>query len=366
MSRTWFLLILSMFDVQVLGQQVGGANRDYSINGWGSGLPSGTRAPIVPLPGIMSNRYTTLDPNAPVIWARSPLIQIGWVQTPTNSIDLSPAGLEIIANGTLPGWLSGLFRTSFTGTYSLSLPVTSALHGGWHIYSMAHVAGTSPDGFWVSQAVYCRFLDCSAVGQTLTLSDDSYLAVALSTPIRFYGVTYSNVFVESNGCLTFGFGSGAYLESVASLLSGPPRIAVFWDDLDPSASGSVSAYQFSAGPQDVLEVCWQAVPEFSIPQPSTNTLMVRFYEPLIPTAARVTHFFYGGITAQDGLVGLSPGNGLTSAATSIDVSGPTIPLTFGHAVYEIFAPGLNPCDLEAENVVFWFDANGYPTTLHQN
>ena len=55
-------------------------------------------------------------------------------------------------------------------------------------------------------------------------------ATALPFAFPFCGTDYTDVFIGSNGYLTFGAGDTDLSESVGDLLSQEPRIAALWDD----------------------------------------------------------------------------------------------------------------------------------------
>lgn len=57
----------------------------------------------------------------------------------------------------------------------------------------------------------------------------------------FNGETFSTIFVNANGNLTFGAGDGDFSPSLGEFLSGPPRISVFWDDFEPLSGGTILA-----------------------------------------------------------------------------------------------------------------------------
>jgi hypothetical protein len=73
------------------------------------------------------------------------------------------------------------------------------------------------------------------LGTRLTLVDDDTEQVAVPFAFNFYGRRQTAAFVNSDGNITFGEGDTATNErNVARLLSGPPRVAPFLADLDPS------------------------------------------------------------------------------------------------------------------------------------
>ena len=112
----------------------------------------------------------------------------------------------------------------------------------------------------------------------------------------FQGANWSSVFVNGNGNLTFGEGNDDFTESVAELLSGPPRIAPLWDDLF-SPLGLVIA---EPGHKS-MTIHFVSVPEFLTQ--GTNYFSVR-----LDDKGGVT-FDYMPTNRSDALVGLSQGGG---------------------------------------------------------
>ena len=79
------------------------------------------------------------------------------------------------------------------------------------------------------------------VGERLALSDDD--AVRLNIPgwrFPFYGDSWSRLYVNSNGSLTFGRADERSYADLRSFHLGPPRIAVFQADLDPGVTSGES------------------------------------------------------------------------------------------------------------------------------
>lgn len=135
-------------------------------------------------------------------------------------------------------------------------------------------------------------------GVALSLSDDNFIQVTPGggTQVKLYGTAYSSFYVSSNGYVTFTSGDSGATESLSTHFS-LPRIAALFDDLDPSAGGSVSWRQLS----DRIAVTWQGVPQFG-GSDSNNLQIEMFFDGRI----RITCLAIG---ATDGLIGLSQGLG---------------------------------------------------------
>lgn len=172
----------------------------------------------------------------------------------------------------------------------------------------------------------------------LPLGDDDFVEVPLPFSFPFCGTSYSSVFVGSNGYLTFGGGDFDFSESVAELLSGLPRIAPLWDDLNPAAGGTVTAGP--TGPDFFVE--FDAVPEFGTANNNTFRIVLR------PDGTY--NVDYPNIDALDGLVGRSPGGGAADPGET-DLSAAPQPIAPGvETVYEIFTASDN--DLSGANLEF--------------
>src|SRR5258708_4751403 len=97
-----------------------------------------------------------------------------------------------------------------------------------------------------------------AQGRMLTLADDDSQKIALPFPVSFFGAEYRELFVNSNGTLTFGAADPGFDgSSYGHFLAGPPSIAACFTDLDPSQSSQGVRVLIEAGR---VVVSWDAVP----------------------------------------------------------------------------------------------------------
>jgi len=165
----------------------------------------------------------------------------------------------------------------------------------------------------------------SILGFFLSLGDDDSEQVALPFAFPFQGATYSSVFVNSNGNLTFGSGDIDFSETVAEFLNDQPRIAPLWDDLNPSTGGSVVVSQTAGS----WTVSFQGVPQFG--SAIGNTFSVTL------TAAGGIELAYGDTANNDGLVGVTPGGGAANPGeTNLSAAGA---LSATGTTYELFGSG---------------------------
>jgi hypothetical protein len=162
----------------------------------------------------------------------------------------------------------------------------------------------SGDGYVVS-AAGAEFR--SALGRAITLGDDDTSTQTLTTPLSFYGRRFTSLFINSDGNVTFDQGDNASTtRGLARLAGGPPRLAPFFADLDPSAGGRV---YFDSTP-DSVTVTWCAVPGFE----SADTVTAQ----VIVQSSGAIEFRFGAADLGTGIVALSPG--ATESFKAVDLT----------------------------------------------
>ena len=149
----------------------------------------------------------------------------------------------------------------------------------------------------------------SSVGEKIALQDDDSARLALPFTFPFYAGRYAETFLNSDGNLTFVDEDHASTDrNVARFLTGPPRIALLFDDLDPSAAGGV----FRRNDSDAVVLTWCNVPEFDRPA-SRVSVQLRL------AADGTIDFIYGAtVSPTSAVVGVSPG--ATGIFAAVDVS----------------------------------------------
>ncbi len=174
-------------------------------------------------------------------------------------------------------------------------------------------------------------------GILLDTGDDGSVEFNLGFSFPFQGSSYSSVFVNGNGNLTFGASNSDFSESVAELLSGPPRIAGLWDDLNPSSGGTVLGQRTATS----ATITYMGVPEFL--STGSNTFAITL------NANGDISIDYGAVSALDGLVGVSQGGGAANPGPTDLSTGP--PLSASGTTYQLFTAG-SPFDLDFTSLLF--------------
>jgi len=147
------------------------------------------------------------------------------------------------------------------------------------------------------------------------LDDDDSRLVALPFGFPFFGATYQQVYVNSDGNLTFTVGdSASTARSLGRMLSGPPRISPLFDDLDPSqTAGGVRVLAEATR----VTISWVNVPEWE----AVGIGPVQTFQSTLFSDGRI-EFSYAGVQASSAVVGIAPGN-LQGGTTLVDFRGDT-------------------------------------------
>ena len=181
---------------------------------------------------------------------------------------------------------------------------------------------------------------------SLTDDDQELFNFPQGFTFPFFGQVYDAVTVNTDGNLTFGGGdSESTPRDEGRFLSGPPRIAPLFTDLDPEPAGDIQAVFDGLS----LTFHWIDVPEFlSFGVPPGNTFAVE----LFPDGS--IRFEYDQILATpdaaglQAIVGITPGG--SSAGGQLDWSQQMQPVQSGlESIYEVF-PGQS-FDLDGSQII---------------
>jgi hypothetical protein len=170
--------------------------------------------------------------------------------------------------------------------------------------SLLFTPGAAPEGYTLCVQAIDGLPTDTAGGTALGLLDDSSALVTLQggREVAFFGTTYREFHVGSNGYITFGAGSDAWEPSLDAHFS-LPRIAALFTDLNPAARGLVLHRQFS----DRIAVTWSDVPQWqsALPYPAenSNTFQIELF---FNGQLRIS---YSVLSADTALAGLSRGLG---------------------------------------------------------
>jgi PKD repeat protein len=148
--------------------------------------------------------------------------------------------------------------------------------------------------------------------KTLTLADDDTRTIPLGFAFPFFGQTYTDVAINSDGNLTFGTSDNASVErSRSRFLTGAPRIGVFYADLNPGAGGQVKYRKDNA---NTMVISYTGVPLYTGGGSNSGSVT-------LDASGRVA-IAYQTLSNPPCLVGLSKG-GSGNSGNESDLSGMT-------------------------------------------
>jgi len=160
-------------------------------------------------------------------------------------------------------------------------------------------------------------------GEELLLADDATTKIGIGFPFTFASATYDSLFVSSNGSLTFDAPDPSPAASAGSLAAGPPRVALFWTDLDPTLT-PVRVERFSGG----ITVSYDSVAVAGAAAPLSAS--VTLFED-----AGEMQMTFASAPAAAALVGIAAGGGASPTAGNFE----SLPIGAAPAagIYEMFA-----------------------------
>jgi uncharacterized protein (TIGR03437 family) len=174
--------------------------------------------------------------------------------------------------------------------------------------------------------------------------DDAYITQDLGFSFSFFGATFTNVAISSNGNLTFrpanvsqrafDLGAASSIASLAEFQQGLPRIAPYWHDLDARAGQTQGANGvYFRRDSDRVMVTWNNIRDFPN-DPAVDLGVHRFQVTLFNNGRIVFTYDTAQLTSQ-ALAGVTPGLSQT-APSLVNLNAPP-PSAFGAPVGEFFA-----------------------------
>ena len=127
---------------------------------------------------------------------------------------------------------------------------------------------------------------------TLDLGDDDGMVVPLGFGFRFFDEGHTTVGIASNGYLSFDATLDAFdNQPIPSQVEPDRLIAPYWDDLDPTAGGSISYVTLGVAPKRIFVAQWKDVPQYGVAD--ANSFQAVLYEVRNRISLR-----YGSVTPE--------------------------------------------------------------------
>jgi len=207
------------------------------------------------------------------------------------SVQIAPGGQTVILtdNGTGAdqaagdGIYAGQWTPAATGDYTLTFPDGSSVN----------VAVLNPYGYSEVAASYQTF-----TGTNLNLGDDSIATLPAPFPIQFGGSSFSQLFISSNGTISFTdafYDYPAFLLDFLSPLTFAQQpttlVAPFWQDLYPVKGSAQNVFWAVTGttPNRSLVVEWRNVRSFVCRSDSSATVT---FQVVFAEGSSNVHFNY--------------------------------------------------------------------------
>ncbi|MSW42783.1 MAG: S8 family serine peptidase, partial [Actinobacteria bacterium] len=168
------------------------------------------------------------------------------------------AGATAFTVGSLSPSTDYCFRVRASNTY---------LGGSSTVSSSVTVRTLDPPAPYLCTSTTYAWVDKTAgTPATLTLTDDSSTIVSLPFSASFYGTTYNSAQVSSNGYLRLGTGAATAYSNVGIPTTSDPNnfVAPWWDDLNPTAGGTIWTLVKGSAPNRQFVVTWDNVAVFSV------------------------------------------------------------------------------------------------------
>jgi C1A family cysteine protease len=268
------------------------------------------------------------------------------------TVTLDPSGAVTLAYGSVTGssYVVGVSRGGAGNAASESTLAAGTLAYG-STNALYQVFGPTPFGLQNKTLVFTPGDGPTPppAETTLALGDDDSAAIPIGFSFPFFGKSYSTVYVNSDGNLSFGSGdSSSQNRDKNRFLTGVPRIAALYRDLDPSVGGSVS-YQTQG---DTLTIHYQAVRLYGSSLVSSVTIALH--------ENGLIELSYGQVAMGSYIVGVSKG-GSGNSGSEQALSSLGQPVGFGGAatVFQVFGNAA-PFDLGGKTIAFSPDGNVDP------
>jgi hypothetical protein len=240
-----------------------------------------------------------------------------------------PDGLALSQDGTLAGTPSAAselsFEVSVTGRYGeqarATLPLTI---NPAPVTTQTHYAG-----------LLSSFVDISGAGAALLdiSEQDDAVTAALDLPFvfQFYGQDHSQIYVSSNGFVSFSpTSSNSYNTALGTTSALKDGIAGFWDDLDPGDAGEVYMLTTGTAPLRRTILQWKDVDFFSGDNARLN------FEIVLYESTHQIQLIYGPST--NGTASLNSVTGADATFGLVDTTGDRT-VALAHAQDGAVAPG---------------------------
>lgn len=311
-------------------------------------------------------------PGAPFRAVAAPTVQSVGVITPFGLLDVDLAASTVVADGfTDPMW-----TIDPSGTSSLPVGVPASTATGLTVGLQAIVLDPTTPPYArltaATEGTTVPGLGTTTLSTTPGLVDLTSMAVSFP----FYGTTWTELWVNMNGSITFGASTTNTSAIPVQFFIGPPRIAAHWSVYVTAGTVTATGGPALPGtPSGGVTITWSSAitgsPVYTGPTGSVGGAPLTVPATVSVTLANVTgdititHDPGNGPPTQPSIAGITPGNAAmatTVPQTNLNLMSATPFLnTANDPIWEYFglltmgfytAPTANPYDLAGSTVTF--------------
>ncbi len=253
--------------------------------------------PVVPVTGSITLNTTLLGSNWDVAVSPLPLVPSGLTLVDGQIVNMNLGGPIFFVNGAFASpfpSFPGATSFGFTSPFSFSAATD------FSVQSVA-IDLTAASTLRVSQATEYHAISAppltTIAGPTAdtvgTLINVAALPYCFASSIPFYGVNYTQFYVQSNGRVTFGTSNTSALPTTAAAITAPASVG-FWTDLNPALAGpgGLGSVNVTSPAPGLVSVNYNNVPYAG--------------EPTTANSYQITFDATTGVVSLTGLNGIMP------------------------------------------------------------
>jgi hypothetical protein len=192
--------------------------------------------------GAASNIFATLStatPGVSILQPSSTYPELTQGKTGTNAVAFRVS--------TSPAFICG-------STVNLKLVTTYAGRADTNNF----VLSSGSTNYWFTQSSSANIVP--GTEDTGNHTDDDTTVIALPFPYTFYGQSFTNVTVDTNGKLHFGAGFWDYMNTCLPAVGYSNTVFAFWDDLETDGlGGGIFTSVSGIAPNRIFNIEWRAV-----------------------------------------------------------------------------------------------------------
>lgn len=193
----------------------------------------------------------------------------------------------------------------------------------------------------------------TSYGTLVAVCDDCFVQETLPFPFTYFGTTYTSLYVNNNGNITFANGDSTYTPTISGFVN-QPRIGVFWDDLISNGGPAGEGLYVNNTIPGEFVVTWLHQQIYCCT--GDDTIQFTLF-----SDGRF-QFAYNGITtitgstSQSVIIGVTPGGNAPLAQVDY-TSDPSITITGLGSILEQYTAS-NPFSIDGSFILFAPNASG--------